>query len=170
MCECLLRLWLFEDVLGNDGPEDGEVPQVDKKKTRSGAAKEEARCVDEVDEALVVHPEDDEDPDEEGGDVGDGICPVLQGMLVSVGEDVEDPGLVGDSVQFSHQGQDCEANGLLRENCSSEGDDDCDMMDREEGEVFCEDHVHELSPMDTQGEEDEVDGHLGVGLHQVRSE
>ena len=131
---------------------------------------EEARCVDEVDEALIVHPEDDEDPDEEGGDVGDGIDPVLQGLFVSVRDDVKDPGLVSDSVQLGDQGQDCKAHGLLRENCSSEGDDDCNVMDREEAEVVGEDHVQELGHMDTQGKEDQVDGHLGVGLHEVSSE
>ena len=118
----------------------------------------------------MIHPEDDEDPDEEGEDIGVGVDLVLQGELAGVGDDVEDPGLVGDSVQLGDEGEDCKAKSLLSDDCSGEGDDDREMMNREESEVATEDHVQHLSNMNTQAEHDQVDRQLGAAVHQVSAE
>ena len=95
----------MENVPDKEGFEDGEVPHVDEEDAGAAHGEEEGGLLHEVEEALVVHPEDDEDPQEEGDYVDDGVDPVLQGPGGGESHDVQDPGLVRHSVQLRHQGQ-----------------------------------------------------------------
>ena len=85
--------------------------------------------MDEVEEALRKHPEENYGADEEGNNVDDGICPVLHRHGVSVRDNVEDPGLVGDGIELSDKSQYCKPNSFTGHNSTGEADDDGNVVD-----------------------------------------
>ena len=98
-------LWEFlfpDDIFDYEGLEDWQVPHVDKEKTKTATSKEDAGIFGEILEGLIVHPENDEDSNEERDNVHIGIDDELQGVVVGVTDDVEDPGLVRHGVQLRH--------------------------------------------------------------------
>jgi len=136
-----------------------EVPKINKQEGEAAATKEDCWFLDEVDEALVVHPEDDHDADEEGDNVSDGVGSVLHRHGVGVGDDMENPGLVGDGIELSDKSQDRKSNSFTGDNCTSEAQDDGNVVNGEEGELAGDDHVHRLRDVDAEGEDDQVDCH-----------
>ena len=165
-----MLLWLLEDVPDEESLEDSQVPHVDKEDADAANSVEDAGLVDKVEDALVVHPEDDQDPHEERDDVDVRVDPVLQGERVGVGDDVKDPGLVRHGVQLGDQGEDGEPDGLGGEEGPGEGGDDGDVMDGEEGEVTGEGHVQRLGDVDAEAEHDQVHRHLRRAVHEVGAE
>lgn len=165
-----MLFWLLQDVPNKESLEDCQVPHVDKEDADTANTVEDAGLVDKVEDALIVHPEDDQDPHEERDDVDVGIDPVLQGERVGVGDDVQDPRLVGDGVQLGDQGEDGEPDGLGREEGPGKGGNDGDVVDGEQGEVTNEDHVQRLRDVDAEAEHDQVHRHLRGAVHEVRAE
>ena len=103
-----------DDIFDYEGLEYWQVPHVDKEKTKTAASKEDAGILGEILEGLIVHPENDEDSYEESENVHIRIDDELQGVVVLLADDVEDPGLVSHSVQLGDQGEDCEPNRRFR--------------------------------------------------------
>ena len=101
----------LEDVLYKESSDDSQIPYVDNKDADAVNSVEDTGLVDKVEDALVVHPEDDQDPHEERDDVDVRVDPVLQGERVGVGDDVEDPGLVRHGVQLCCQAKHGPTNG-----------------------------------------------------------
>ena len=113
--ENLLCQFLFsDDIFDYECLEDWQVPHVDKEKTKAATSKENAGVIGEILDWLIVHPENDEDSDEECDNVHIGVDDELQAVVVSVTDDVEDPGLVCHGVQLGDQGEDCEPNRRFR--------------------------------------------------------
>ena len=54
-----MLFWFLEDVSDEKSLENSEVPHVDKKYSDAADSKEDARLIHKVEDALVVHPEDD---------------------------------------------------------------------------------------------------------------
>ena len=106
-----MLLWLLEDVPDKESLEDSQIPHVDKEDADAANSVEDAGLFDKVKDALVVHPEDDQDPHEERDDVDVRVDPVLQGERAGVGDDVEDPGLVRHGVQLGGQAKHGPTNG-----------------------------------------------------------
>ena len=66
-----------QNILLYECPEDRQVPDVDNEESNTTRQQERERENSKVEEALVVHPSNDKDPDEEGEDVQKGILDIL---------------------------------------------------------------------------------------------
>jgi len=104
--------------------EDGKIPNVDYAKPQNARSKEGNWKNINIEEALIVHPSDDEDPDEEGDDVEDGIPLVLHRLCVCASDDVKNPGFVKHGIDFCHKTQNCKPDCFVGNNSASEADDD----------------------------------------------
>ena len=94
------NFWFSQNILDDQGLEAGHVPDVDEGHAEEAGGEEDIRQMNKDLEALTMKPGDDENSEEEGGDIDDGIDSVLQGELVCVTDKMEDPGLVEHSVDL----------------------------------------------------------------------
>ena len=125
--------------------EDRQVPDVDNEETSSTRHEEGEGKNTKVKEALVVHPSNDEDPEEEGEDVQESISDVLNRVVGSTRYDVNNPCLVKNSIDFGNKAKHRKAYSLLRDESSSKANDDQNVMDHEHAWPAIDDHVHGFS-------------------------
>ena len=147
--------------------EDRQVPDVDNEETSSTRHEEGEGKNTKVVEALVVHPTNDQDPDEKGEDVQESISDVLFRVMGSASYDVNNPCLVKDSIDFSYKAQHRKAHRLFCDESPSEANDDQNVMDHEHAGPAIDDHVHGFCQMNTQGEDDQMLSRERGCQHQV---
>ena len=121
-------------------------------------------------EALTMKPGDDENSEEEGGDIDDCIDSVLQGELVRVTDKMEDPGLVEHSVDLWHQADNGKPMSEVRGQSSSTAGHCPHMVNCQEAVLAVEDHLQGLGYVDSEGEEETVDGSRRGSVEKISSE
>ena len=102
-----------QDILLYQSLEDRQVPDVDNPQSYSARNQEGERQDTKVEEVLIVHPSNDDDPDEECGDVKPSIPDVLHGSMVCGSNEVEDSSLVEDCIDLSDKAENCKSHSLL---------------------------------------------------------
>ena len=106
-----------------------------------------------VDEALVIHPSNNENPYEEGENIKESIPDVLNRVMSCASYDVNDSGLVEDCINFSDKTEDCKAFSFLCNESSSKADYDYKMMKQEHARLAADEHIYCLCHVNTQGED-----------------
>ena len=125
----------FENIFLQKSLEDRQVPDVDNPQAHSARDEEGQGQDSKVEEALIIHPPNDDNPDEEGEDIKFCIPRKLQGLLVYSCDEVENSSLVEDCIDLSDKTEDSKANGHVGDESPSKADDDKDMMEEEHGRL-----------------------------------
>eukprot|EP00092_Neocalanus_flemingeri_P028047 GFUD01030450.1.p2 GENE.GFUD01030450.1~~GFUD01030450.1.p2 ORF type:complete len:284 (+),score=106.86 GFUD01030450.1:176-1027(+) len=155
------------DVLLNECPEDRQVPEVDNEEPSTTGHEERKGQDTNIEEALIVHPSNDEDPDEEGDNVQESISAVLHRVKSCASYDVENSGLVEDCIDFCDKTENCKAHSLLSDESPSKANDDQKVMKQEHARPAVGEHVHSLCHVNTQGENDQMLGRERGCEHEV---
>ena len=87
---------------------------------------------------MIVHPSNDDDPDEEGEDVNPSIPDVLHGSMVCGCNEVEDSSLVEDCIDLSDKAENCKSHSLLCDESPSKANDDQKVMNQEHARLAME--------------------------------
>ena len=112
------------DILLYECSEDRQVPDVDNEESGPTGQEEREGEDTKVEEALIVHPSNDEDPDEECEDVQLSIPDVLHRAMSCASYDVENSGLVEDCIDFCDKAEDCKSHSFSSDESASEANDD----------------------------------------------
>ena len=164
------NFWFSQNILDDQGFEAGHVPDIDEGHTEEAGGEEDIRQMNKDLEALTMKPGDDENSEEEGGDIDDGIDSVLQGELVRVTDKMEDPGLVEHSVDLWHEADDGEPMSEVEGQSSSTAGHCPHMVNCQEAVLAVEDHLQGLGYVDSEGEEETVDGSRRGSVEKISSE
>lgn len=121
-------------------------------------------------EAVTLDIACQQHPDEEGDDVDHGVYSPLSGVLVGVCDKVQDPGLVEHGVKLGDEAEHPEALTHTSVDDPADGGDGSDVVDGEEGELGGHHHVHSLSHMNTETEQEAVGGQGRGAKQEVRLE
>jgi len=149
--------------------EHRHVPEVDNEKSNT-TREEKGEGKDAiVKEALVVHPNNNEHPDEEGENVKISIVEVLYRVLGCVCDDVENSSFVEDCIDLSNKAEHSKPYSLICEESTSKTDDDHDVMDHQHAGVKVDEHIYSLCNVNPQREDDQMSCSWGVGQHEIRA-
>ena len=158
-----------QNILDDQSFEAGHVPDVDEGHTEEAGCEEDIWLLNKDLEALTMKPGDYENSEEEGGDIDDGIESVLQGELVRVTDKMEDPGLVEHSVDLWHEADDGKPMSKVGGQSSSTAGHSPHVVNCQEAVLAVEDHLQGLSHVDSEGEEETVDGSRRGSVEKISS-
>ena len=127
----LILFMLPEYIFLQESLEDRQVPDVNNPQTQSARDEEGKGQNTEVEETLIIHPSDDEDPDEEGDNIKFCIPGKLQRCLVCLCNEMENPSLVENCIELCDEAENSKANGHISDKSPGKADDDEDMMEEE---------------------------------------
>ena len=155
------------EVSSTKSPEDRDVPDVDDEEAKATGDKEGGGDEAVVEGGLVVHPGHDGHAHQEGGQVDLRVLLELFRAAGQARDQVQDPGLVEDGVNFGDKTEDSEPNGLASEEGAGEAQDDKDVVDKQHAGLLLPQHVQGLGAVNAYGEGDQAGGAGGGGEHEV---
>ena len=135
---------LPEEIFLQERLKDRQVPDVDNPQPYSTRDQERERQNTKIEEALIIHPPNDEDPDEKGDNVKFCISAELHGALLCLCDNMEDSSLVKDCIELSDKTEDSKAYGHVGDESPSKADNDKEMVEEEHAGLAVEQHVHSL--------------------------
>ena len=162
--------WLPQKILDYQSLEAAQVPEIDKGETQECHEEESVGSLNKVLEAVALDVAGEEHPDEEGDNVDHRVYPPLDGVLVSVRDQVEDPGLVEHGVKLGDETEHAKALTNPSVDDPADGGDGPDVVDSKEGELGGHHHVHCLGHVDAEAEQEAVGGQGRGGQQEVRLE
>ena len=121
-------------------------------------------------EAVALDVAGKQHTDEESDDVDHGVDPPLDGVLVSVRDEVENPGLIEHGIELGNETEHAKALTHPGVDDPADGGDGPDVVDSEEGELGGHHHVHGLGYVDTEAEQEAVSGQGRGAEQEVRPE
>ena len=163
----LLEFRFPEDVFLNDSLEAGHVPEVEESETDHAGGEESVglRHVKLI--ADRVKPGHNHHPQEEGGHVDVWVDPVASGELVNVANQMEDPGLVEDSVNLRDEDPESEAHPSLSVEDHEVAGEGRQVVNDEERELFVDDHVDRLHGVHPEAEQETESPRPGGAVEKI---
>ena len=122
---------------------------MDKKKAERTKSTKNTWFLDKKQNTFIIHPKDNQDSDKECNKIDVGIEPILDGHYVDVGDDMETPGLVGDSVELRDKCQNSKSNGFVVYNGTTKTSYDSNMVDGEQRKLSVDDHIHHFADINS---------------------
>ncbi len=147
-----------QNILDHQSLEAAQVPEIYEGETQECHEKESVRCLDKMLKAVALDVAGKKDTDEEGDNVDHRVNPPLEGFLVSVRDEVEDPGLVEHGIKLGNETEHAEALTHPSVDDPADGGDGPDVVDGKEGELGGHHHVHSLGHVDPEAEQEAVSG------------
>lgn len=159
-----------QKILDHQSPEAAQVPEIDEGETQECHEEESVRCLDKMLKAVALDVAGKKHADEECDNVDQRVDPPLDGVLVSVRDEVEDPGLVEHGVKFGNETEHAKTLAHPGVDNPADGGDGPDVVDSEEGELGSHHHVQGLGHVDPEAEQEAVGGQGRGAKQEVRPE
>ena len=159
-----------QKILDHQSLEAAQVPEIDEGETHECHEEEIVRCLDKMLEAVALDVAGKQHTDEESDDVDHGVDPPLDGVLVSVRDEVENPGLIEHGIELGNETEHAKALTHPGVDDPADGGDGPDVVDSEEGELGGHHHVHGLGYVDSEAEQEAVSGQGRGAKQEVRPE